>query len=288
MTKEAVLPKSVLDLASLRGKEFAWRPNDVSKVFEAARFSNLAINGGQLQFRLPKAICEPYWIWFESEPKGDKESWADYVLRSSEECAAQFADLCKKHDFVRLGIENFSLLKTMYETGDDIEKYICFVIYINDELTYIQNKKSALYRDILQRYHRGEHRWNQIVSSFPTPHFLQTYEWAQVKVKYGWEPNFLVWSGKSDQVYESYRSDQLDQLGLLDQSDIRAACLVLKRTAASRFSILYAPKGPLMDWSKPLRSNVPATDKLPVPGPFGMRLAAPIRNVPRVMVVSPA
>ncbi len=90
--------------------------------------------------------------------------------------------------------------------------------------------------------------WNQLISLLPNPHFLQTYEWAQVKAKYGWEPIYLVWSDKSFQSYTS------DQLGLLIHSDVKATCLVLKRSVlsrgfASRFCILYCPKGPLLDWS---------------------------------------
>ena len=90
--------------------------------------------------------------------------------------------------------------------------------------------------------------WNRLISLLPNPHFLQTYEWAQVKSKYGWKPIYLVWS---DKAFQSYTSDQLDQL---DQSNINAACLVLKRTVLSRgfvprFCILYCPKGPLLDWS---------------------------------------
>ncbi len=38
---------------------------------------------------------------------------------------------------------------------------------------------------------------------------------------------------------------------------VQAACLVLKRTAFRRFSIFYAPKGPLMDWTnESLRKRV--------------------------------
>ena len=98
--------------------------------------------------------------------------------------------------------------------------------------------------------------WNQLISSLPSPHFLQTYEWAQVKSKYAWTPIYLAWSDKS---YQSYPSDQL---GSLDQSNVQAACLVLKRTIFSRgfpnrLCILYAPKGPLLDWSnKSLRNRV--------------------------------
>lgn len=94
--------------------------------------------------------------------------------------------------------------------------------------------------------------WNGIISRLPGPHFLQTYEWGQVKAKYGWEPIYLVWSPKS---FRSYKSDKSDQ------SDLFAAALILKRTVSVRgifrLNILYAPKGPLMNWNdEPLRERV--------------------------------
>lgn len=94
-------------------------------------------------------------------------------------------------------------------------------------------------------------KWNQLISRLPNHHLLQTFEWGQVKAKYNWVPNYLVWE---EQSYKAYTSDQLDELDLLDHSDIVAAALVFKRSIpirglAARMSILYAPKGPLMDWS---------------------------------------
>lgn len=88
--------------------------------------------------------------------------------------------------------------------------------------------------------------WNLIISSLANPHFLQTFEWGQVKAKYGWKPYYAVWTqdGKF-QVSESPITNY--QLPL-------AACLLLKRTIlnrgfAARLSVLYAPKGPLLDWT---------------------------------------
>ena len=40
--------------------------------------------------------------------------------------------------------------------------------------------------------------WNEIISKLPDPHFLQTYEWGQVKAKYGWQPIYLVWDDKGN------------------------------------------------------------------------------------------
>ena len=99
--------------------------------------------------------------------------------------------------------------------------------------------------------------WNSLISNLQSPHFLQTYEWGQVKAKYGWEPIYLIWTEDGKWKVES-------DVNLLStfHSPIVAACLVLKRTIlrnafAARLSILYAPKGPLLDWSnESLRKRV--------------------------------
>ena len=95
--------------------------------------------------------------------------------------------------------------------------------------------------------------WNSIISSLPNPHFLQTYEWGQVKAKYGWEPLYAVWT-------------ESQFLVISDQSSVPdncvAAALILKRQIirngfAARLSVLYSPKGPLLDWTnKSLRNRV--------------------------------
>jgi len=92
--------------------------------------------------------------------------------------------------------------------------------------------------------------WNQIISRLPNPHFLQTFEWGQVKANYGWEPFYMVWSKEPSR---TYKSDQLDSLNRVDLSDVTAAAMVLKRRVpigglAARLNVLYAPKGPLLDW----------------------------------------
>lgn len=92
--------------------------------------------------------------------------------------------------------------------------------------------------------------WNEIISKLPDPHFLQTYEWGQVKAKYGWQPIYLVWDEQGKMKEE--RNDLSSFI-----FPVQAACLVLKRTAFRRFSIFYAPKGPLMDWTnESLRKRV--------------------------------
>ena len=99
---------------------------------------------------------------------------------------------------------------------------------------------------------RGEAgEWNELIASLPNPHLLQTWEWSQVKAKYGWEPMPFVWQ-------EEPCEGSIPSQGC----KILAAAMVLKRSIpiggfAARLNILYIPKGPLMDWSdEPLRKRV--------------------------------
>ncbi|GAB4457633.1 MAG: peptidoglycan bridge formation glycyltransferase FemA/FemB family protein [Anaerolineales bacterium] len=100
--------------------------------------------------------------------------------------------------------------------------------------------------------------WNSIISKLPNPHFLQTYEWGQVKAKYGWEPLYAVWDEKKLSVI----SNQFTGNWSLNTDRCVAAALLLKRQIirngfAARLSILYSPKGPLLDWTnESLRSRV--------------------------------
>ncbi len=99
--------------------------------------------------------------------------------------------------------------------------------------------------------------WNQLIEKLPNPHFLQTYEWGQVKAKYGWIPYYAVWTDDGKWKVES-NPQSLSTF----HSPVVAAALILKRQIlsrgfAARLSVLYAPKGPLMDWNnEPLRTRV--------------------------------
>jgi len=98
--------------------------------------------------------------------------------------------------------------------------------------------------------------WNSIISKLPNPHFLQTYEWGQVKAKYGWSPLYAVWDANGSWTVEN------EPTKLSTFHSPVAAALVLKRQIlrnafAARLSILYSPKGPLLDWSnEALRNRV--------------------------------
>ena len=45
--------------------------------------------------------------------------------------------------------------------------------------------------------------WNSIISKLPNPHFLQTYEWGQVKAKYGWSPLYAIWDEQGNMKVET-------------------------------------------------------------------------------------
>ena len=76
--------------------------------------------------------------------------------------------------------------------------------------------------------------WNHLIGSLPSPHLLQSWEWSQVKAKYGWQPLPFVWHAATG-------------------GQPVAAAMVLKRLIpvsgfARKLCLLYIPKGPIMDW----------------------------------------
>ncbi len=70
--------------------------------------------------------------------------------------------------------------------------------------------------------------WNEALARFPQGHVLQTYEWGEVKGRWGWQPlRFLFQEG----------------------GEVRAAASVLRRPVPpTPFCLLYAPKGPAFDY----------------------------------------
>ncbi len=71
--------------------------------------------------------------------------------------------------------------------------------------------------------------WNESIAGLPGAHILQTWEWGQFKSHYGWQPLPQLWRDENGQV--------------------RAAALVLRRAMPGGFSVLYVPRGPLVDWN---------------------------------------
>ena len=90
--------------------------------------------------------------------------------------------------------------------------------------------------------------WNRLLEGLPSPHFLQTYEWARVKHRYGWEPLYGQWGA------DGSWSVAAEPSVLPAAADgTRAVALILKRrlrfgAISTPWSILYVPKGPSLDW----------------------------------------
>ena len=72
--------------------------------------------------------------------------------------------------------------------------------------------------------------WNQTLASFPQPQLLQTWEWGEVKSRFGWTPHHWAWR---------------------DEGEVVAIGLVLERSVdlpgmAASLRMFYVPKGPIL------------------------------------------
>lgn len=73
--------------------------------------------------------------------------------------------------------------------------------------------------------------WQRIAAALPNAHALQSWSWGEFKSRWGWSARYWV----------------LDEG---ENGGVNAAALVLKRAIPfTPFSILYAPKGPMLDYA---------------------------------------
>ncbi len=93
-------------------------------------------------------------------------------------------------------------------------------------------------------------RWNALVATLPGAHVLQTWEWGVVKSRFGWQPHHLIWVRERDAV-ELITNRHLD--ASKTQHVVAAALLLHRKIMIGGFShrmgIIYAPKGPMLNWS---------------------------------------
>ena len=71
--------------------------------------------------------------------------------------------------------------------------------------------------------------WTEALSTLPSPHFLQTWEWGALKAQYGWRV----------QRFHYERNGQV----------VAATTLLTRRLAPLPWTIAYVPKGPLLDYT---------------------------------------
>ncbi|OGO25701.1 MAG: hypothetical protein A2Y54_00300 [Chloroflexi bacterium RBG_16_51_16] len=96
----------------------------------------------------------------------------------------------------------------------------------------------------MERFTGSSNDWNSLLLDLDRPHLLQTWEWANIKKDVGWEPMPYLWRASSG------------------SPQATAAAMILKRRLpmgglSARLSILYCPKGPIMEWrNSGLRNRV--------------------------------
>jgi hypothetical protein len=132
MSAENQLPPEILARASLRDNEYAWPVGDIPDVIEAARQSNLVNIGGQLQFRMPDAICECYWVEVDTHKLvSDALPWATWVAKTADAAMERFSQLRKEIDFLSEGRREFEKYLSEYERdGATAQEAMCFVWYV--------------------------------------------------------------------------------------------------------------------------------------------------------------
>ena len=89
----------------------------------------------------------------------------------------------------------------------------------------------------MQPFTGSAQAWNHLTASLPKPHLLQSWEWSQVKARFGWQAIPVAW----------------EAAGSSSSSRQQAAAMILKRTLpvggfAKKMCVLYVPKGPNLDW----------------------------------------
>jgi hypothetical protein len=128
MSGYELLPQELLDRASLRGNEYAWRIAEIPNVISAARAANLLNVGGQLQFRLPDgATCECYWVEVDTFKTVPSDlNWESRVARSAATALANFENLQAKYDFIAEGKRDFG----EHLVGINPEDAMWFVWYL--------------------------------------------------------------------------------------------------------------------------------------------------------------
>jgi hypothetical protein len=133
MEPETRLSATLLDRASVKGREYSWPLEDIPNVIEDARKARLASIGGQLQFHLPDGgICECYWIEVDTM-RGQKtpSNWDEQVEFTAAEALRQFARIGSEFDIVAEGIAAFpDHLLPLLGSGEDLRRLARFVWYV--------------------------------------------------------------------------------------------------------------------------------------------------------------
>jgi peptidoglycan pentaglycine glycine transferase (the first glycine) len=84
----------------------------------------------------------------------------------------------------------------------------------------------------------SQQTWDTALASLPNAHLLQSWLWGEFKSRYGWSPKRLLWTADSQDAFQRGQGAPA----------VVAAAQVLKRSVGP-LSVLYAPRGPILDWN---------------------------------------
>jgi hypothetical protein len=126
---EARLPADILQRATLRGNEYAWKRADLPIVFASAESAGIANLGGQVQFRVPDGTCELYWHSFDASNRQPGETPGSWVSRSRQEAEASLLRIPSDAELVAEGLQQFEFLREKAAQGVDVGETLCFVCY---------------------------------------------------------------------------------------------------------------------------------------------------------------
>jgi lipid II:glycine glycyltransferase (peptidoglycan interpeptide bridge formation enzyme) len=71
--------------------------------------------------------------------------------------------------------------------------------------------------------------WDHTLLKLPNPHVLQSWAWGEFKSRHGWSTTRLLWQE--------------------DGQPVAAASVLQRRMPRMPVSLLYVPKGPILDWT---------------------------------------
>ncbi len=120
-----MLPEYILDKAIRSGSEYGWRRCDILEVVEAAKQTQLGNLGGQVQYVLPDATCELYWLRYDPKDQKTDEDWISYCNRTADECSEQLKMLFEL-DIEKEATSAFEILENIENLSD----YQVFILYL--------------------------------------------------------------------------------------------------------------------------------------------------------------
>lgn len=94
----------------------------------------MAVIGGQVQYLLPDATCELYWLNYDSDERKEGESWIAYCNRAASECILGFSKVIERPIHAE-AVEAFGSHLLSDGTSNDLSAYQIFILYFDDSET---------------------------------------------------------------------------------------------------------------------------------------------------------